>query len=172
VAGETGHLTPGLALPRLALPATTGGAISLAEQQGRSVIFVYPWTGRPDHPNPPNWDDIPGAHGSTPELEGVRDHAADFAALRVAPFGLSRQTTDWQRELVERLRLPFPILSDAQGRLSDALALPTFATGGDIYLKRLTLVVTEGRVDRVFYPVPGPESHAADILREVGGNPL
>jgi peroxiredoxin len=165
VAGEIDHLTPGLALPRLALPATSGGAISLAEQQGRSVLFVYPWTGRSDHPNPPNWDDIPGAHGSTPELEGVRDHAADFAALRVAPFGLSRQTTDWQRELVERLRLPYQILTEA-------LALPTFATGGDIYLKRLTLVVSEGRVDRVFYPVPRPESHAADILRELGANPL
>ncbi len=135
------------------------------------MIFVYPWTGRPDHPNPPNWDDISGAHGSTPELEGVRDHAADFAALKVALFGLSRQTTDWQRELVERLRLPFAILSDAHGGFAEALALPTFATGGDIYLKRLTLVVNDGRVDRVFYPVPHPESHAAEVLRWLRGQP-
>jgi peroxiredoxin len=172
VAGEIDHLTPGLPLPRLALPATTGDAISLAEQQGRGVIFIYPWAGRPGHPNPPNWDDIPGAHGSTPELEGIRDRAADFAALEVAVFGLSRQTTDWQRELGNRLRLPFPILSDAQGRLTEALALPTFATGGDIYLKRLTLVVSEGRIDAVFYPVPHPESHAAEILRGLRGKPL
>ena len=107
MAGEIDHLKPGLALPQLALPATSGGEICSRRAAGRSAIFVYPWTGRPDHPNPPNWDDIPGAHGSTPELEGVRDHIADFAALKVALFGLSRQTTDWQRELGNRLRLPF-----------------------------------------------------------------
>ena len=81
-----------------------------------------PWTGRPGHPNPPDWDDIPGAHGSTPELEGFRDHAATFAELGVRLFGLSRQTTEYQRELVARLELPFPILSDADGRFAAALA--------------------------------------------------
>jgi len=91
VAGDVDHLKPGLALPRLVLPATSGGDICLADAPGRSVIFVYPWTGRPGHPNPPNWDDMPGAHGSTPELEGARDQAAAFAALKVALFGLSRQ---------------------------------------------------------------------------------
>jgi peroxiredoxin len=164
VAGDVDHLKPGLALPRLALPATSGGEICLAKAPGRSVIFIYPWTGRPGHRNPPNWDDIPGAHGSTPELEGARDHAAEFAALKVALIGLSRQPTEWQRELGERLRLPFPILSDADGRFSDAFALPTFATGGTTYLKRLTLVVSDGRIEQVFYPVPRPESHAAEVL--------
>jgi peroxiredoxin len=168
VAGDVDHLKPGFALPRLALPATSGGEFSLAEQQGRSVILVYPWTGRLDHPNPPNWHDIPGAHGSTPELEGVRDRIADFAALKVVLFGLSRQSTDWQRELVERLRLPFPILSDAAGCFTEALALPTFATGRDIYLKRLTLVVSDGRLEKLFYPVPRPETHAAEVLHWLG----
>ncbi len=172
MAGEIDHLKPGLALPQLALPATSGGEISLAEQQGLSAIFVYPWTGRPDHPNPPNWDDIPGAHGSTPELEGLRDHIADFAALKVALFGLSRQTTDWQRELGNRLRLPFPILSDAEGRFTEALALPTFATGRDTYLKRLTLVVRDGRLVQILHPVPRPKTHAAEVLRWLHGNPL
>jgi peroxiredoxin len=171
VAGDVDHLKTGLALPRLALPATNGAMIYLADAPGRSVIFVYPWTGRPGHPNPPNWDDIPGAHGSTPELEGVRDRIADFAALKVASFGLSRQSTHWQRELAKRLRLPFPILSDAAGRFTEALALPIFATGGDIYLKRLTLVVSDGRVDRVFYPVPRPETHAGEVLHSLRGNP-
>jgi len=172
VAGDVDHLKPGLALPWLALPATNAGEICLADVPGRSVIFVYPWTGRPGHPNPPNWDDIPGAHGSTPELESVRDHAAAFAVLEVTLFGLSRQTTEWQREMGKRLRLPFPILSDADGRFAEALALPTFATGGDIYFKRLTLVVSDGRLEQVFYPVAHPESHAAEVLRRLRGNPL
>jgi peroxiredoxin len=68
-------------LPRIFLPATTGAAVCLADESGLSVLIVYPWTGRPGHPNPPNWDYIPGAHGSTPELQGFRDHAADFTQL-------------------------------------------------------------------------------------------
>ena len=97
-------LKPGLVLPRVSLPATTGADICLAEVPGRSVVIVYPWTGRPGHPNPPNWDDIPGAHGSTPELEGFRDLGRDFAALNVGLFGLSGQATDWQREMAAALR--------------------------------------------------------------------
>jgi peroxiredoxin len=162
---NTSHLKPGMALSRVPLPATTGADICLAELRGRSVLIVYPWTGRPGHPNPPNWDDIEGAHGSTPELEGFRDLNAEFAALDVALFGLSNQATDWQREMAIRLRLPFPILSDAEGRFGSALALPSFATGGESYLKRLTLIVSSGTIEAVFYPVPDPASHAGDVLR-------
>jgi peroxiredoxin len=158
-------LKPGMALPRLALPATTGEEICLADEPGRSVLIVYPWTGRPGHPNPPNWDDIEGAHGSTPELERFRDLNAEFAALDVALFGLSGQATDWQREMVERLRLAFPILSDASGSMAHALGLPNFATGGETYLKRLTLILSSGAIEHVLYPVPDPACHAGVVLR-------
>ena len=97
--GDVSHLVPGLALPRISLPATTAGESCIAEVEGTSAHIVYPWTGRPEASNPPNWDDIPGAHGSTPELEGFRDLAGEFAWLNVGLFGLSRQTTDWQREM-------------------------------------------------------------------------
>ena len=163
-AGDASHLVVGLALPRIALRATTGEDVCLADIPGLGVLIVYPWTGRPDHPNPPNWDDIPGAHGSTPELEGFRDRAGWFAALGLRLFGLSRQATDYQRELVARLALPFPILSDAEGRFCAALDLPTFNTGGEVYLKRLTLLIGEGRLEAVFYPVPNPADHAAQVL--------
>jgi peroxiredoxin len=158
-------LKPGLVLPRVSLPATTGADICLAEVPGRSVLIVYPWTGRPGHPNPPNWDDIPGAHGSTPELEGFRDLSRDFAALNVGLFGLSGQANDWQHEMAERLRLPFPILSDAEGGMAAALALPSFATGGESYLKRLTLIISSGTIEHLFHPVPDPASHAREVLR-------
>jgi peroxiredoxin len=166
---NTIHLTPGTTLPRVSLPATTGGQVCLTELPGRSVVIVYPWTGRSGHPNPPNWDNIQGAHGSTPELEGFRDLNAEFAALDVALFGLSHQATDWQREMAIRLRLPFPILSDAEGRFGSALALPSFATGGESYLKRLTLIVSSGVIKHVFFPVPDPTSHSGDVLRSLGG---
>jgi len=162
-------LGPDLPLPPIALPATNGSDIDLAALPGRSVVVVYPWTGRPGTPNPPNWDDIPGAHGSTPELEGFRDAADRFAQHEARIFGLSRQTSAYQRELVTRLGLPFPILSDAQGRFAAALRLPTFSTGGEIYLKRLTLLATDGRIGHVFHPVPDPAGHADEVLAWIEG---
>jgi peroxiredoxin len=163
--GDVSHLEPGLALPRILLAATTGGEICIADAEGTSILIVYPWTGRPGIPNPPNWDEIPGAHGSTPELEGFRELAGEFAGLNVGLFGLSRQTTAWQREMAARLRLTFPILSDAEGRFASALSLPSFATGGESYLKRLTLVVSSGTIETLFFPVPDPASHARGVLR-------
>ena len=161
----------GTVLPPLALPATDGGIIDIAALPGRSLLIVYPWTGRPGHPNPPNWDDIRGAHGSTPELEGFRDRHAHFLTLGIRLFGLSRQTTDHQRELVARLALPFPILSDAGGRFAGALDLPSFTTGDEIYLMRLTLAVKDGQIERVFYPVADPAGHAAEVLSRLGREP-
>ena len=106
-----------------------------------AIVYCYPWTGRPGLPNPPSWDDIPGAHGSTPQAEGFRDLYAGFQQVDAAVFGLSTQSTAYQRELVDRLNLPFEIVSDEQFALQRALALPTFATGGVTYLKRLTLAI-------------------------------
>jgi peroxiredoxin len=167
--GAADHLMQGLALPRVALPATDGQEVCLAKLPGRSVVAVYPWTGRPGQPNPPHWDDIPGAHGSTPELEGFRDLYARFAQQETRVFGLSRQTSAYQRELAVRLGLPFPVLSDTEGRFTGALRLSTFATGGDIYLKRRTIIVAGGRIARVFYPVPDPADHAAEVLTWIEG---
>jgi peroxiredoxin len=146
------------------LRATNGSWVDPGALTGSSLLIVYPWTGRPGHPNPPGWDDIPGAHGSTPELEGFRDRAGDFAALGLRLLGLSGQEPDYQSELALRLRLPFPILSDASRNFADALGLPRFTTGGEVYLKRLTLLIEDGRIELVFYPVTDPAAHAAAVL--------
>ncbi len=165
------HLAPGMTLPKVGLPATDGTTIELAALRGSSILAAYPWTGRPGHPNPPDWDLIPGAHGSTPELEGFRERHADFAELGVRVFGLSRQDTAYQCELVARLGLPFPILSDVAGLFGSRLRLPTFTTGGVIYLKRLTLLIADGKIERVIYPIADPAAHAAAVLREVKRKP-
>ena len=157
-------LASGMSLPAIALPATDGKEIDLASVPGRSLVIAYPWTVRPGLPNPPDWDDIPGAHGSTPELEGFRDRHAAFVRLGVKLFGLSRQTTEYHRELVARLALPFPIVSDQEGRFASALRLPSFATGGETYLRRPTLVVNGGQIESVFSPVADPPGHAAEVL--------
>jgi peroxiredoxin len=162
--GGADHLRSGMKLPHITLPTTSGSNVSPADLSGWAVRFVYPWTGRPGQPNPPNWDDIPGAHGSTPEIERFRDLAPGFHELGVALVGLSRQETAYQCEMAARLRVPFPILSDAEGHFAQTLQLPTFATGGEVYVKRLTLVLKAGTIEHAFYPVPKPEAHADEVL--------
>jgi peroxiredoxin len=164
MAATGSFLAIGRKLPVVVLPATGGEAVDLSSLTGRGVVAIYPWTGVPGQPNPPHWDDIAGAHGSTPELEGFRDLSAAFAARDVSLFGLSDQTTAYQIEMAARLKLPFPILSDAGGAFATALSLPTFETGGVTYLKRLTLLIREGAIEHVFSPVPDPAGHAREVL--------
>ena len=166
--GGTRHLKRGQRMPDLALPTSGGSKVNFARTTGMAIVYCYPWTGRPGLPNPPNWDDIPGAHGSTPQAEGFRDLYAGFQQVDAAVFGLSSQSTAWQRELVDRLNLPFEIVSDERFALQRALALPTFATGGVTYLKRLTLAIRDGSIERIYYPIPSPNAHAREVCAWLG----
>jgi peroxiredoxin len=166
--GGAKHLQRGRRMPSLELPATNGARVNFATLPGRVVLYCYPWTGRPGMPNPPGWDDIPGAHGSTPEAEGFRNLHDGFRALGATVYGLSTQPTTYQQELVERLGLPFALVNDADFALARALALPTFDTGGVTYLKRLTLGLEDGRIDRVYYPVALPAAHAREVCAWLG----
>jgi peroxiredoxin len=162
--GGARHLVPGLPLPQVLLSAGDGTAVDLSRERGLLVVFVYPWTGRPGLANPPRWDEIPGAHGSTPEAEGFRDLHSKFVAQGARVIGLSGQDSAHHRELTGRLRLPFPLLSDEGFRFADALDLPRFETGGTRYLERLTIVARDGRIAKVFHPVHPPDLHAAEVL--------
>lgn len=167
-AEDARHLKRGKRMPDLALPTTKGREINFARLPGRSIVYCYPWTGRPGLPNPPDWDAIPGAHGSTPETEGFRDLYEGFRQVDAAVFGLSTQPPAYQREFAERLGLPFELVSDESFLFQRALALPIFATGGTVYLQRLTLAVLDGRIERVYYPVALPASHAREICAWLG----
>jgi peroxiredoxin len=162
--GAARHLT-GAALPDLSLPATDGADVNLARLGGRIVVYIYPRTGRPGQPPPEGWDGIPGARGCTPQSCGFRDHFADLKRLGVAQvFGLSTQTTGYQREAVERLHLPFAILSDAALQFTHALKLPTFEVAGMTLLKRMAWVIDDGVITKVFYPVFPPDQSAEDVI--------
>jgi peroxiredoxin len=154
----------GRALPDVNLPATTGGTINLRRHPGELIVFCYPWTGRPGCPNPPNWDDIPGAHGSTPQAQAYGAFHSRFAEREIHIFGLSLQSTEYQQEFAARSKLPFALLSDAAGQFSQALELPEFETGGARYLVRLTLFASGGVIRHVRYPVADPADDAAAML--------
>ncbi len=164
--GACDHLT-GLPLPAVALPATTGGRVALdALQSRRNVIFCFPMTGQPGVPLPEGWDDIPGARGCTPQTCTFRDLHAEFLARGAAVYAVSTQAPAYQSEMATRLHLPYPVLSDARCEFVDALRLPTFraVAGGPRVIRRLTLVVRDGTIEHVFYPVFPPDRSAEPVL--------
>lgn len=163
--GAADHL-PGLRMPSVALACSRGGEIDLAALgSGRTILYVYPMTGTPGVALPDGWDEIPGARGCTPESCAFRDH---FTQLREAGadavYGLSTQDIDTQRDVAARLALPYPLLADPGVTLGAALELPTFAAGGVTRYRRLTLVVLDGEIEHVFYPIFPPDRHAAEVL--------
>ncbi|TLZ78263.1 MAG: peroxiredoxin [Methanobacteriota archaeon] len=167
--GACDHLA-GARLPNVALRSTAGGSVNLADARGTLVVFVYPHTGRPDTPTPKEWDLIPGARGCTPEACAYRDLHADLRGLGAKVYGVSIDPPEWQREAVERLHLPFELLSDQNRSWSRPLRLPTFAFQNQIFLKRLTLVLEGNRVRKVFYPVFPPDRNPADVIKFLGSD--
>ncbi|MBV9395040.1 MAG: peroxiredoxin [Methylobacteriaceae bacterium] len=162
--GATRHLV-GMRMASVRLPATNGDQVDLSALPGRTIVYAYPRTGQPGVENPEGWDMIPGARGCTPQSCSFRDHFAELKRLGVDHlFGLSTQSPEYQREAAERLHLPFAILSDEHLELTQAMNLPTFETSGMILLKRFTLVIDDGKVSHVFYPVFPPDRSADDVV--------
>lgn len=161
--GAAAHLL-GAQLPDIALLSTSGSLVHWAQLSGWWVIYVYPMTGRPGVALPDGWDSIAGARGCTPQSCGFRDHYRELKALNVDVLGLSSQCSDEQREAHERLHLPFQLLNDSALALKAALGFPTFTTAGMELFKRLTLIVENGKIKQVFYPVFPPDRNADAVL--------
>jgi peroxiredoxin len=168
--GACDHLV-GMRLPSVPLLSTAGRRVDLANLVGSTVVYCYPRTGRPDQEPPQGWNDIPGARGCTPQSCAFRDHYQTLQHLGARVFGLSTQDTDYQREAVERLHLAFELLSDAALALTRALRLPTFEVESMTLIKRLTLIIDDGRIVKVFYPVFPPDQNAAEVLDWLSRNP-
>jgi len=170
--GAAAHLV-GTAVPDIALPSTAGGAVVLSGFSGRTVVYAYPRTGVPGEKSlDDNWEMIPGARGCTPESCAFRDHHDELGQAGARVFGLSTQDTAFQREVAERLHLPFQILSDDRLELIRELNLPILVVGDVTLMKRFTLVVRDGIIEHVFYPVFPPNTHAEDVLAWLKENPV
>jgi peroxiredoxin len=169
--GGSDHLL-GAAVPPVALQSTDGTSVRLDELEGRTVVFAYPRTGRPGEPSlggDEEWDAIPGARGCTPQACSFRDEYTRFEAAGTRVLGLSTQDTEYQREAAERLHLPYPLLSDERLELASVLRLPTFEVEGITLLKRLTLLVRDGVIESVIYPVFPPGRSAEQALARLAG---
>ncbi len=169
--GKCDHLT-GMALPSVALQATSGREVDLASLRGRTVLYVYPRTGRPGQELPQGWNEIPGARGCTPQSCSFRDHKTELERLGAKLFGLSAQDSAYQLEAVQRLHLPFELLSDRNFELTEALRLPTFTVHGMRLTKRVTMIFRDGSIEKIFYPVFPPDKNVEEVIAWLRTNPV
>jgi peroxiredoxin len=171
--GAANHLT-GMRIPSLSLLGTDDTSVDLSMLLGRTVVFAYPRTGEPGKISlVDDWDMIPGARGCTPQTCSFRDLFAELKAAGAKHvFGLSTQDNVYQTEMASRLHLPFPVLSDEKLALSRALKLPVMEVAGLMLIKRLALVVDDGRITHVFYPVFPPDRNAGDVLAWLKDHPV
>lgn len=140
-------------LPGISLFSTDIRKINVSELSGYIVIYCYPRTGIPNTSLPKGWDEIPGARGCTPQSCSYRDHYEELKSLNVEVYGLSTQTSEYQQEMVKRLHLPFPVLSDSEFKFTLDLHLPTFEINDMKLLKRLTMIIKNGVIEAIHYPV-------------------
>jgi peroxiredoxin len=143
-----------------------GGTVNPSKLKGRAVIFCYPYTGRPGVPDPEGWDEIPGAHGSTPQAKAYAALYPEFAVRGISVYGLSLQDAAWQKEFAERCAIPFAVLSDLDRTFSRPLGLETFAAGARHFLSRVTLVVQDTEVMATIHPTK-PELDASEVLTRI-----
>ena len=161
--GKCDHLL-NMQLPKLTLKTTSNNTIDLSKLEGLTVVYFYPRMGRPDVENPVGWSEIAGASGCTPQSCSFKEHQAEFDRLKVSVYGVSTQSSTYQKEAVDRLALPFEILSDEHLDLTEALNLPTFEVEGVILTKRVTLICHDAEIIKVFYPVFPPKENAQEVL--------
>lgn len=164
--GACDHLI-GMKLPDIDLLATDGSVVNLSTQKRKTVVYCYPMTGKPGVPLPEGWDEIPGARGCTPQSCSFRDHHSELSSFGADVFGLSAQNTEYQKEMAERLHLPFLILSDDNFKFCEAMKLPTFEVGGMRLLKRVTMIAENNAVVGVHYPIFPSDSDAQWVIEQL-----
>lgn len=167
--GACNHLL-GYAIPSVTLKSHKGNSIDLSQFGGWLVVYFYPMTGRPDITLPDGWDQIPGARGCTPQSCSFRNHYNELQSLGAKVFGVSCQSSEYQAEAAERLHLPFELLSDEKYELANALLLPLMEVEVMCLIKRLTLIVKAGKVEKVFYPVFPPDQNADNVIAWLSNN--
>ena len=164
--GACDHLI-GMKLPDIDLLATDGSVVNLSAQKRKTVVYCYPMTGKPGIPLPEGWNEIPGARGCTPQSCSFRDHHSELSALDADVFGLSTQNTEYQKEMAERLHLPFLVLSDANFKFCEVMRLPTFEVSGMRLLKRVTMIAENNSVIGVHYPIFPSDSDANWVIDQL-----
>ena len=162
--GACKHLL-GLTFPRIILPSTNGDSFDISMINTRFVIlYFFPMMGISERSLPSEWDNIPGARGCTPQNISMNEGYEELQKFDVTLIGVSTQIIDELSKLSLTNRFSPVTLSDIHLKLEEKINIPTFQTDNKTFYKRLTLILKESKIVRVFYPVFPPDKHIFEIL--------
>ena len=159
-------LLKNISFPGISLPNQEGNLLRLNRSDTfKMILYFFSMTGRPDRSLPENWNTIPGAKGCTIQTCLFRDNYDKFISLNTIPIGISSQTVDDNKEMTSRLAVPYDVLSDEKLELANALNLPVFKVNKKIYIKRLSLIIENNIIKKIFYPIYDIDFHIKELLK-------
>ncbi|MCH9658161.1 redoxin family protein [archaeon] len=157
------HLV-GVTIPSITLKSTEGATDVSKIDAGYVVLYFFPMMSVPEKTLPSGWNDIPGARGCTPQNITINEHIEDLQKYGVMVCGISTQSIDELTELSSLRKLSQLLISDSSLKFQENLQIPTFHVDNKTMYKRLTLIVKNCKIVRVFYPIFPPDKHIFEIL--------
>lgn len=128
--------------------------VTLSDYRGKKMVTLY------FYPK----DDTPGC---TTEACAFRDLNAEFEAAGAVIFGVSMDSVESHRKFAEKYHLPFALLADDEGIVSNAYGVykeKNFYGKKSMGIERTTFIIDrEGKIARV-YPRVKVDQHAEKTL--------
>ena len=168
--GACDHLL-GMMVPSITLPSTKGDSLDVCNSDmSFAVMYFFPMMAVPEKSLPEGWNDVPGARGCTPQNITISHHIQDLQKYDAKTFGISTQPIEELTMLSNLRKFSQPLISDSSLKFREKLGIPTFKVENKIMYKRLTLIVCEFKIIKVFYPVFPPDKHILEILEWLENN--
>lgn len=163
--GASDHLL-GMTVPNFILPSTKDSALDLSKIDScYKILYFFPMISIPGENVPSSgWNDIPGARGCTPQNISISNHGDDLQKYDAISIGISTQPINELIKVSHLRNLLQPLVSDSGLEFHEKLNITTFQFEGKVVYKRLTLIVRESRIVKVFYPIFPPDKHVFEIL--------
>lgn len=155
VSASTVELKAGDPAPPLKLTLQNGNTIDLGSLKGKQVVLYF-------YPK----DDTPGC---TVEAQGIRDQWEAFQKAGIEVFGVSLQDAASHTAFIEKHKLPFNLVVDADKKVTESFGVPV--RGGEFAARQTFLIGADGNIKQVWREVT-PAEHARQVLEAAGATPV
>jgi peroxiredoxin len=169
--GTSDHLL-GMTIPNITLPCTKDPVLDISKICSHyKILYFFSMIAIPSENVPSSkWNDIPGARGCTPQNISMSKHSNDLQKYDAVSIGISTQPINELAKVSTLRKFLQPLVSDSGLEFQEKLNIPTFKFESKTMYKRLTLIVRESRIVKVFYPIFPPDKHIFEILEWLENN--
>ncbi len=162
--GECDHLSE-TEMPAIILPSTKGNMVDIGRIEANFVVlYFFPMMAVSEGSISEEWDKIPGARGCTPQNIAINEHLDELSRHGAIPIGISTQSIRDLSKISLTRHLSQHVLSDSDLKLKQELNIPVFQVENTVMYKRLTLIIKNSKIVKVFYPIFPPDKHIFEIL--------